>query len=195
MELGNLNMIQQQLQEKFKSAGQDKLIETEITERGLVVHILESALFKEGAANLEPRALKLLDLIAERVNGLPNHVRIEGHTDDRPIATLQYPSNWELSSARATSVVRYLIESGALGPDRVSALGYGEYRPVRANTSIENRATNRRVDVVILTMELTMKEPTSQLYYAKGQNPDTLPTQAVEQSFPAPGEDVSAVTP
>jgi chemotaxis protein MotB len=109
--------------------------------------------------------VEVLDLICENVKETPNHVRVEGHTDDRPINTLQYPSNWELSSARATEVVRYFINNHSMPPDRISALGYGQYRPVRPNNSIENRATNRRVDVVILTMELTLKEPSSQMYY------------------------------
>ncbi|MFQ5454453.1 MAG: flagellar motor protein MotB, partial [Candidatus Zixiibacteriota bacterium] len=90
---------------------------------------------------------------------------IEGHSDDRPINTLLFPSNWELSTSRATQVVRYFIDNYGLPPNKISALGYGEYRPVKPNNSIENRAKNRRVDIVILTMELSLKEPSSQLYY------------------------------
>jgi len=165
LKLGNLRMLQAKIEEKFKHLGRQEEVQTEITERGLVVHILESALFNEGSAVLQPKAVEVLDLIYEKVKETPNHVRVEGHTDDRPINTLQYPSNWELSSARATEVVRYFINNHSMPPHRISALGYGEYRPVRPNNSIENRATNRRVDVVILTMELTLKEPSSQMYY------------------------------
>jgi chemotaxis protein MotB len=164
LEIGNLKMIQQKIEERFKEINRASDIKTEITERGLVVHIMESALFKDASASLEPRAIELLDLIAERVRSIPNHIRIEGHTDDRPINTLRFPSNWELSSARATEVVRYLTQNHDVAPDRISALGFGEYRPVRPNNSIENRAQNRRVDVVIMTMELTMKEPSSSMY-------------------------------
>jgi chemotaxis protein MotB len=174
LKLGSLNMIQKQIEEKFKDVGKENTVKTEITERGLVVHIMESALFREASASLEPKAVETLDLIAEKVAGLPNHIRIEGHTDDRPITTVAYPSNWELSSARATAVVRYFINSHAIAPDRISALGYGEYRPVRPNNSIENRAQNRRVDVVVLTMEMTMKEPSSQFYYmTQAATPDS----------------------
>ena len=165
LKLGNLRMLQAKIEEKFGHLGRQDEVQTEITERGLVVHILESALFNEGSAVLQPKAVEVLDLIYENVKETPNHVRVEGHTDDRPINTLQYPSNWELSSARATEVVRYFINNHSMPPDRISALGYGQYRPVRPNNSIENRATNRRVDVVILTMELTLKEPSSQMYY------------------------------
>lgn len=165
LKLGNLRMLQRQVEERFTTLGKQEEVQTEITERGLVVHILESTLFKEGSANLEPRAMEVLDLIYENIKGVPNHIRVEGHTDDRPINTVQYPSNWELSATRATQVAQYFINNYSLPPGKISALGYSEYRPVRPNNSIENRAKNRRVDVVILTMELSMKEPSSQLYY------------------------------
>ncbi|MEW5796532.1 MAG: flagellar motor protein MotB [Candidatus Zixiibacteriota bacterium] len=172
LNLGNLRMVQEKIEEKFKQLGKQEVLQTEITERGLVVHILESALFDKGSAELKPRAMEVLNLIAEELRDRPNHVRVEGHTDDTPIRTLVYPSNWELSSARATTVVRYYTENRTIPPDRISALGYGEYRPVVANNSIENRATNRRVDIVILTMDMTLTEPSSQLYYqtAEQQN-------------------------
>jgi chemotaxis protein MotB len=133
----------------------------EINERGLVIHVVEAALFESGQATLKPEALAVLDTIAKEIMSLPNQIRVEGHTDDRPIATTRFPSNWELSSARATSVVRYLIEKHKLPPDRLSALGFGEFRPLAANTSDENRAKNRRVDIVILTDNLSKYEPMS----------------------------------
>ncbi len=167
LKLGNLRMVQVRIEERFKQLGKQEELQTEITERGLVVHILESALFDRGSAALKPRAMEVLDLIGDQLQGRPNHIRVEGHTDDYPIQTNVYPSNWELSSARATTVVRYYAENHAIPPDRISALGYGEFRPIAANNSPENRARNRRVDVVILTMEVTLTEPTSQLYYSE----------------------------
>jgi len=167
LKLGNLRMIQQRIDEKFSKLGKREDLQTEITERGLVIHILESAIFDIGSASLKPRAMEILDLIAEQMQGRPNHIRVEGHTDDRPIQTALYPSNWELSSARATAVVRYYTENHPIPPDRISALGYGQFRPVLANNSPENRARNRRVDVVLLTMDLTLTEPTSQMYYSE----------------------------
>jgi chemotaxis protein MotB len=188
LQLGNLKMIQQQIDERFKQINRQGEIKSELTERGLVVHIMESALFGEASADLKTRALEILDLIADKVRPLPNHVRIEGHTDDRPINTVIYPSNWELSSARATSVVRYFSDVHGIAPDRISALGYGEYRPISPNNSIENRAQNRRVDIVILTMELTIKEPSSEFYYAGKTPPDSLAT--AQQNIPgATGND------
>lgn len=199
LKLGDLAMIQQALDEKFGElrrtqapmtdesttappVPQQTEIQTEITERGLVVHILESALFRVGSADLEPRAVEILQTVGSNLKELPNHVRIEGHTDDRPISTARFPSNWELSSARATSVVRFFIDQAGISPDRISALGYGEFRPMIPNTSIENRSKNRRVDIVILTMEMTMKEPTARWYYDPGE------IVTSDSSFPGPSE-------
>ena len=165
LKLGNLTVIRKQLIERFQKLDKGEELQTEITERGLIIHIMESALFSEGSADLEGKAVEVLDLVAEKLAGLPNHVRVEGHTDDRTISTMKYPSNWELSAARATEVVRYFIDNHSIPSDKISALGYGQFRPVKPNSSIENRALNRRVDVLILTMELTMKEPTSQMYF------------------------------
>lgn len=185
LKFGNLRMIQKLVEEKFEKLGRSEEVVTEITERGLVVHIVESALFPTGSADLRPRAMEVLDLIAQRIIGIPNHIRIEGHTDDRPIGTPVYPSNWELSSARATEVVRYFVDNYGLEPDRISALGYGQYRPVKPNNSIENRARNRRVDVVILTMELSLKEPDSQFYDFAEEESEVPPSE----------ENFSATTP
>jgi chemotaxis protein MotB len=163
LNIGNLKMIQRSVEKRFETTTRHQEVHTEITERGLVVHVMESALFTPGSADLQARSREILDLVSDMILPLPNHIRVEGHTDDRPIMTPIYPSNWELSSARATSVVRYFLGQG-LAPGRVSALGYGEYRPVRPNNTIENRARNRRVDIVILTMEMTHTEPSGSLY-------------------------------
>jgi len=164
LKFGNLRMIQTNLMNKFEAKGQKSEVETEITERGLVVHIMESALFQGGSATLEGKALDVLDMVAAQIIPLPNHIRIEGHTDDQTINTARFPSNWELSSSRATEVVKFFTDNYSVSPSRFSALGYGEFRPIRPNNSIENRATNRRVDIVILTMELSLKEPSADLY-------------------------------
>jgi len=164
LKLGDLRMIQREVEKQFEGKGRGKEITTEVTERGLVVHILESALFDVGSADLKPHAMELLDLIYDDIKDTPNHIRVEGHTDDRQINTVRFPSNWELSAARATEVVRYFIDDHGIAPGRISALGYGEYRPIRPNNSIENRAINRRVDIVVLTRELSKTEPSSELY-------------------------------
>jgi len=164
MKIGHLVSIGKNIEEKFNRRGDDKLVSAELNERGLVIHIMESALFKIGSADLEPKARMILDIISIQLKEVRNHIRVEGHTDDIPINTARYPSNWELSSARATEVVRYFLENSGIPPNRISALGYGEYRPIKPNNTIENRAQNRRVDIVILTAEMTAAEPKSNLY-------------------------------
>jgi chemotaxis protein MotB len=163
LRVGDLKMLQTKVQEQVNKIGHEKDVMAEVNERGLVIHIMESAMFDEAHAELKPRAKELLDLVTNDIINLPNHVRVEGHTDDRPINTDKFPSNWELSAARATTVVRYLVDNHGFPPEKISALGFASYRPFMPNTSVENRARNRRVDVVVMTMELSQKEPQSQI--------------------------------
>jgi chemotaxis protein MotB len=160
---GDLNMLQTQFSNDIEQLGRKGDINTEMNERGLVIHIMESAMFDEGSAFLKPKALEILDLVSADIIGMPNHVRVEGHTDNRPIHNADFPSNWELSTARATTVVRYLIERHGFPANKISAVGYSEYRPYVPNNSIENRALNRRVDIVVLTMELSAAEPGAEI--------------------------------
>jgi chemotaxis protein MotB len=161
LKLGDLRMLQSTIDADFKELNRKGDIVTELNERGLIIHILESAMFDDARADLKPRAIAVLDLVARDVAAMPNHVRVEGHTDDRPIRTAEFPSNWELSTARATGVVRYLIEKHSYPPAKISAVGFSSFRPYVPNNSIENRALNRRVDIVVLTMELSAAEPSS----------------------------------
>lgn len=163
MKTGDLKMLQSKIHTDVEQLGRKGEISTELNERGLVIHIMESAMFDEARADLKARAVAILDLVAADVRNMPNHLRVEGHTDDRPINTALFPSNWELSTARATSVVRYLIDQHAYPADKISAVGYASFRPYVPNNSVENRALNRRVDVVILTLELSAAEPGSDL--------------------------------
>jgi len=90
---------------------------------------------------------------------IPNHVRVEGHTDNLPINTPKFPSNWELSTARATNCLRYLVERHRFPPEKISALGYAEYRPIATNTTADGRNKNRRVDIIVLAPEDSSNEP------------------------------------
>ena len=125
-------------------------VEIGASREGIVISMAGNVLFDSGRSDLKPQGLALLDAFAERLKTMPNEIRVEGHTDNVPIATALYPSNWELSSARATTVGRYLAEHGGLRPARLIAAGYGEFRPVAPNDSRQGRARNRRVDLVIL---------------------------------------------
>ena len=118
--------------------------------RGLVLSLPEEAAFGVGSSDVSTEALEMIDRIAAAVAPTPNAIRIEGHTDDVPIRTSEYTSNWELSTARASAVVEYLVTSSNVAPERLSAAGYGEFHPRVPNDSAENRASNRRIDIVIL---------------------------------------------
>lgn len=129
---------------------QSAKIELSEEPRGLVMSLSESALFPPGEARLQPRSIPVMRKVGEALSRVPGQIRLEGHTDDTPIQTRLYPSNWQLSTARATAVLKFLIHEKSIPLDRLSAAGYGEYRPLVPNDTPENRAKNRRVDVVIL---------------------------------------------
>ncbi|MBI2266999.1 MAG: OmpA family protein [Armatimonadetes bacterium] len=123
-----------------------------VDERGLVISLItDNALFSLGEATMKPQAKGILKKVADliRRKKLTQNIRIEGHTCDLPILTAQFPSNWELSTARATTVLKYLVEKERLNPYRLSAAGYAHYRPLLQNISEKNRARNRRVDIII----------------------------------------------
>jgi chemotaxis protein MotB len=120
--------------------------------RGLVVSMPENASFSTGSAEATSEARRLIEQVGETLRDVPNGIRIEGHTDDVPIRTAKYDSNWELSTARASAVVALLVERVGLEASRLSAAGYGQYHPLNPNDSVAHRARNRRVDLVILDM-------------------------------------------
>lgn len=135
------------LSEEIASEG--ALIELE--DRGVVVTLLDRVLFSSGKADVKPAGKEVLAKVASVLVDVPNEISVEGHTDNEPInrSRYLYKSNWELSTARATNVLHFLVERG-LPPDRMSATGYGEYRPVAENDTEEGRRRNRRVEIVIL---------------------------------------------
>jgi len=139
--------------------------------RGLVLSIPEASAFPTATADLSPVAQAAVARLAAVLTRLPNAVRVEGHTDDVPIHTARFTSNWELSTARAIRVVELLIEQGQLAPDRLSAAGYGEYHPRVANESAAARAQNRRVDVIILSPSTRAAEEPTPPPIQPGHNP------------------------
>lgn len=125
-------------------------IRLEENERGVTIHILEDILFHSGRAGLNEVSKLVLKRLAVVIKNIPNDIRIEGHTDNIPINTQQYPSNWHLSVDRALGTAYYLIQYEGMSADKVSVVGYAEYRPIAPNETSETRALNRRVDIVIL---------------------------------------------
>lgn len=125
-------------------------IRLEENARGVTIHILDDVLFSSGSANLTDGSLTVLHRLAVLLKELPNDIRVEGHTDDVPISTSQFPSNWHLSVSRALNTAYYLINTEGLVPEKVSIVGYSEYKPIASNDTPEGRASNRRVDIVII---------------------------------------------
>jgi chemotaxis protein MotB len=141
-------MIFSDLSDVQREYGAEHGIRLFYADKGLVMQMADTVLFDLGRADIRPGAAPLIDRIAEAVKDAPHGVRIEGHTDDLPIATGRYPSNWELSTARAVNVLRYFVEQKGIPSDRLFAVGYSRYRPLFPNDSSENRARNRRVEIV-----------------------------------------------
>ena len=123
-------------------------IEVEVTEDGVLIRINAPFLFTSGGADLRGEPRRFLDKLAGFFNRNPHKVKIEGHTDDIPINSTRYPSNWDLSAARAVSVARY-FQSMGVPPDRIEATGRGEHHPISANDTPEGRAKNRRVEIFL----------------------------------------------
>ena len=130
-------------------AGLEDDIGLSLEERGIVMELPERILFDTGRAEIKPEFMPILELLADLIADLSNQIIVEGHTDNVPISTFLYPSNWELSVARSVSVARCLVDEHGLEPGRFLATGYGEYHPIADNTSPVGRARNRRVTLVI----------------------------------------------
>lgn len=141
--------IANRIKRNLQSLVDKKLIKVTSNKLWVEVEINTSILFSSGSAELELEADGPLKKLAGMLSRLPNYIDVEGYTDNLPINNSVYPSNWELSAARAASVVQMFIKSG-VDPDHLSVIGYGQYRPIADNNTIEGRRQNRRVRVVIL---------------------------------------------
>lgn len=149
--------IKQKLDKFALDNGIESKLVSSIEERGLVISIQDTLLFDSGSADITPKAKEVLEKIISVLASAPNYIKVEGHTDNLPINTARFPSNWELSVLRATNVLH--IMQGEISNDRLSATGYGEYRPLVSNDTEDGRARNRRVDLVILRSKYDLTEP------------------------------------
>jgi chemotaxis protein MotB len=128
----------------------NKSVRLEENERGIVIHILDDVLFPSGSADLTKNSVEVLDKLSNILKTLPNDIRVEGHTDDVPISTSEFPSNWHLSVTRALNTAYFFVNNEHLPADKISIVGYSKYRPISSNDTPEGRANNRRVDIVII---------------------------------------------
>jgi chemotaxis protein MotB len=150
VEVGDLAELQTELETVLASEIKRKEIAMHREPDGLVISLREAGFFESGSAQMKSASQAAFDRIASMLRERDYRLRIEGHTDNAPIHNSQFPSNWELSTSRATEIVRLLIVREGFGPARLSAAGYAEYYPVATNLTTEGRAMNRRVDIVIL---------------------------------------------
>ncbi|HET7488830.1 MAG TPA: flagellar motor protein MotB [Acidimicrobiales bacterium] len=151
-EKGVLTQVEEQIAAGLQAHGQADAARFRVDERGLTVTIVtDRVLFDPGSDALRPEGRSVLDAMGDVLANLPNKITIEGHTDDRPISSARFPTNWELSTARATSVLRYLVTAHGLAPSKLSASGYADQRPIAPNDNDADRAQNRRVEILVLS--------------------------------------------
>lgn len=151
-QLSQLKSTKMLLEDRLKQEISDKQVTLALTDKGLVITFVAEVLFDSGKAKIKTEAYSTLDKVAKVIQEeVPNmEIGIEGHTDNQPIKYSGWKSNWELSSARAMSVLHYLVDQRGIVPDRVSAIGCGEFRPVASNDTPEGKKLNRRVEIIIL---------------------------------------------
>ena len=183
-----LETVAQEVEHAMAGLVEQKLIAVRRHGLWVEVEIRTDILFPSGVATLSPAAVDVLKQLAETLRPFPNPIRVEGHTDNRPISTREFPSNWELSSARAASVVHLFSQSG-MNPSRLAVIGLGEFRPAHSNDTQDGRNSNRRVLLVILGGD---SAPEGNYADDRGKSDPPAPTTPVI-STPAP--DVTAQVP
>jgi chemotaxis protein MotB len=150
-EEANMAAVKSQLERYVQSEHLTSKVHVSMSQAGLVITLLsDKTYYNSGSAELRPETMRLLDEVAGQIRHVRNGLRVEGNTDNIPIATPNFPTNWELSAARATGVTRYLVEHDKIDPTRLSFAGYGQFRPKFPNDTEAHRQQNRRVDIVIL---------------------------------------------
>lgn len=152
----NIRQIMQELNNYIESNNLGDRVNVENKRKGLVISLTGEILYELGRAEIREQGQEVLAMISDTLKDIPNDIMIEGHTDNLPIRTDEYPSNWELSTARAVNVIKFLIEERDFDPARLSAAGYSEYRPVAENNTAAGRAANRRIEVVVLNSQYTV---------------------------------------
>jgi len=148
---GETEKIYKQVSEFVKKNNLEAKITVREDIKGVVIELQEKILFDSGRSDIKPESLPLLTKIAQLLSVFNNEIVVEGHTDNVPINRGYYQSNWELSADRAVKVVRFLVENKGVSPERVTAVGAGEYRPIASNATPEGRQKNRRVNILIVT--------------------------------------------
>lgn len=155
IEMNEQIRVEQLLKRVLAIDGKNSALTISIDERGVTVHIQEELLFPSGESKLKGSSYAMLDSLSSVLRKIPNDIRIEGHTDNIPIATSEFPSNWHLAINRAMNTGYYLIEHHRFNPEKLSVVGYADSKPIAPNTTEKNRALNRRVDIIVLMSQVT----------------------------------------
>jgi chemotaxis protein MotB len=157
-ETTKLNEVKQKVDTFLKGNQMEGSVSTNIEDRGLVISLKDTVIFDNGKADIKPEIKPRLIELGKFLNQLDNFVRVEGHTDSVAMHSYQFDTNWELSAVRATNVIKMLIAESAVVPKRLSAVGYGEFRPVGDNSTEVGRTRNRRVDIIIMDSKFDQVE-------------------------------------
>lgn len=158
VEMKKLEELKEKVEDYLEENDMQAQVELKLEERGLVIRFKDNVLFSPGSAVINNESFRILDFLAGLLNSeelIDEEIMVEGHTDNVPINTPVHPSNWELSTNRATNVVRYFVENSGFIPTRISAAGFSEYRPIASNETADGRAANRRVDIVVINKSET----------------------------------------
>jgi chemotaxis protein MotB len=174
----DLERIKRQLEGLLSNQIARHVVALRVGREGLIISLREAGFYDSGSAVPHLASIATLGQIADALRATPYDVRIEGHTDNMPIHTDQFDSNWELSTARATRLARIFIVGHQFAPARLSASGYAEYHPATTNATAEGRSQNRRVDIIVLPRVTTPHAPSVHV-------PDTRPS-AITAAIPAP---------
>lgn len=164
-EKNKLEEVKKQVDQYLQQNGLSQSVDTKVEERGLVLSFKDSLFFDSGQSDIKTDEVRKLVDIGKILNMKAvsdNYIRVEGHTDNVPISTYQYKSNWDLSVIRASNVAQLLIAQSGIVPQRVSALGYGEFRPIADNNTVAGKAKNRRVDIIIMSSKYNEVENNKQ---------------------------------
>jgi chemotaxis protein MotB len=185
-----LNEVSDEFQRALQPFVESQLVGIKKHDFWVELEMNSELLFASGSAELSSKALPVLEKVAEVVRHVPNVINVEGYTDDVPISTGIYPSNWDLSSARATSVVKELVKN-EIPPNRLSAVGYGEFHPIGDNSNEEGRFKNRRV-VLVLMSQAFARYGMTDIQRAKAlklaPQPEAEPADLVGNAVNPPGQ-------
>ncbi len=171
-----LRKMERKVRDLIQAKKMDKKVEAETNEKGLIIRVKDQAFFSGGGPRLKRQGFPILDEVSKLLADFPCQILVEGHTDDIPIRTRRFPSNWELSTSRAIAVMRYMVEVGGIDPTRVGAAGYANMRPLHPNDTPEHRQANRRVEFVC---HRTMQQK-NKIY----KNLDDAPAPPVDEVVP-----------